>query len=84
MFLTVNKFDSSQKANVDSFEEKISAVIRLCSRKMYRLWWSARVCPQGIPLHLFNRKFIKDIDELYGEYHTGEDTDSKGLLTQLI
>ena len=41
----------------------------------------SRVCPQGIPLHLFNRKFIKDIDELYGEYQAGEDTDSKGPLT---
>ena len=28
----------------------------------------SRVCPQDIPLHLLNRKFIKDIDEFYGEY----------------
>jgi formate dehydrogenase subunit beta len=41
----------------------------------------SRVCPQGIPLHLFNRKFIKDIDEFYGEYQAGEDTTSKGPLT---
>jgi hypothetical protein len=39
------------------------------------------VCPQGIPLHLFNRKFIKDINELYGDYQAGLDTDSKGPLT---
>ena len=32
-----------------------------------------RVCPQGIPLHLLNRKFIKDINELYGEYQAGEE-----------
>ena len=38
-------------------------------------------CPQGIPLHLFYRKFIKDIDKFYGEYQAGEDTDSKAPLT---
>ena len=32
----------------------------------------SRVCPQHIPLHLLNRKFIKDIDTLYGEYQAGE------------
>ena len=31
----------------------------------------SRVCPQHIPLHLLNRKFIKDIDELYGDYQAG-------------
>ena len=31
------------------------------------------MCPQGIPLHLLNRKFIFDIDELYGEYQAGEE-----------
>ena len=41
----------------------------------------SRVCPQGIPLHLFNRKFIKDIDAFYGEYQAGEDAESKGPLT---
>ena len=29
---------------------------------------AAAYVPQGIPLHLLNRKFIKDIDEFYGEY----------------
>ena len=41
----------------------------------------SRVCPQGIPLHLFNRKFIKDIDTFYGEYQAGADAESKGPLT---
>ena len=41
----------------------------------------SRVCPQGIPLHLFNRKFIKDIDDFYGEYQAGEDDTSDGPLT---
>ena len=41
----------------------------------------SRVCPQGIPLHLLNRKMIKDIDEFYGEYQAGEDTESRAPLT---
>ena len=41
----------------------------------------SRVCPQHIPLHLLNRKFIKDIDEFYGEYQAGADTDSRAPLT---
>ena len=41
----------------------------------------SRVCPQGIPLHLFNRKFIKDINEFYGEYQAGEDLESTSPLT---
>ena len=40
----------------------------------------SRVCPQHIPLHLLNRKFIKDIDELYGEYQAGADMETKELL----
>ncbi|NLY83297.1 MAG: 4Fe-4S ferredoxin, partial [Acholeplasmataceae bacterium] len=31
------------------------------------------VCPQGIRLDLLNRKLIKDINELYGEYRAGAD-----------
>lgn len=41
----------------------------------------SRVCPQGIPLHLLNRKFIKDIDELYGEYQAGAEEGQRGPLT---
>ena len=37
--------------------------------------------PQLLPLHLLNRKFIKDINELYGEYQAGEDTESRAPLT---
>ena len=39
------------------------------------------VCPQGIPLHLFNRKFIKDINEFYGEYQAGADLEPRTPLT---
>ena len=37
----------------------------------------SRVCPQHIPLHLLNRKFIKDINTYYGTYQAGEDIDSE-------
>ena len=78
-----NKFDSSQKANVDSFEEKMFHIIRAfhVAGRCTDCGEGRRVCPQGIPLHLFNRKFIKDIDVLYGEYQAGEDTTSKAPLT---
>ena len=41
----------------------------------------SRVCPQHIPLHLLNRKFIKDIDEFYGEFQAGVDPEAKSPLT---
>lgn len=78
-----NKFDSDQKANADSFEEKMFHIIRAfhVAGRCTDCGECSRVCPQGIPLHLFNRKFIKDIDELYGEYQAGEDTTRKAPLT---
>ena len=78
-----NKFDSAQKANVDSFEEKMFHIIRAfhVAGRCTDCGECSRVCPQGIPLHLFNRKFIKDIDTFYGEYQAGEDSTSKGPLT---
>lgn len=76
------KFDSAQKANVDSFEEKMFHIIRAfhVAGRCTDCGECSRVCPQGIPLHLFNRKFIKDIDKFYGEYQAGADTDSKAPL----
>jgi formate dehydrogenase subunit beta len=78
-----NKFDSAQKANADSFEEKMFHIIRAfhVAGRCTDCGECSRVCPQGIPLHLFNRKFIKDIDTLYGEYQAGDDAESKGPLT---
>lgn len=78
-----NKFDSAQKANVDSFEEKMFHIIRAfhVAGRCTDCGECSRVCPQGIPLHLFNRKFIKDINEFYGEYQAGNDSESKGPLT---
>ncbi len=77
-----NKFDSEQKANVDSFEEKMFHIIRAyhVAGRCTDCGECARVCPQGIPLELFNRKFIKDINELYGEFQAGNDTEEKGPL----
>ena len=42
----------------------------------------SRVCPQHIPLHLLNRKFIKDIDAVYGEFQAGEVAEGKTPLTE--
>ena len=48
---------------------------------MYGLWRVQQSLPAGNSPHLFNRKFIKDIDAFYGEYQAGEDAESKGPLT---
>ncbi len=39
-----------------------------------------RVCPVNIPLQELNRKFIKDINELYGEYDAGVDPEQEAPL----
>ena len=77
------KFDEAKKANVDSFEEKMFHIIRAfhVAGRCTDCGECSRVCPQGIPLHLFNRKFIKDINELYGEYQAGAEVDQRGPLT---
>ena len=50
-----NKFDSAQKANVDPFEEKMFHIIRAfhVAGRCTDCGECSRVCPQGIPLHLF-------------------------------
>lgn len=77
------KFDSAVKVNSDSFEEKMFHVIRAfhVAGRCTDCGECSRVCPQGIPLHLFNRKLIKEMNELYGEYQAGMDTETKGPLT---
>lgn len=40
----------------------------------------SRVCPQDIPLEKLNRKLIKDINDLYGEYQAGVDPSTKAPL----
>lgn len=73
----------SAKANATSFEEQMFHIIRAfhVAGRCTDCGECSRVCPQNIPLHLLNRKFISDIDKLYGEYQAGEDTTSKGPLT---
>lgn len=78
-----NNFDCAQKANVDTFEEKMFHIIRAfhVAGRCTDCGECSRVCPQGVQLHLLNRKFIKDINEFYGEFQAGEDAVSKGPLT---
>jgi formate dehydrogenase subunit beta len=71
------------KANTDDFEENMFHIIRAfhVAGRCTDCGECSRVCPQGIPLHLLNRKFIKDINELYGEYQAGDDPEARGPLT---
>lgn len=73
----------ANKAPSDSFEENMFHIIRAfhVAGRCTDCGECSRVCPQSIPLHLLNRKFIKDINELYGEYQAGADTDSRAPLT---
>ena len=73
----------AQKAAADSFEENMFHIIRAfhVAGRCTDCGECSRVCPQNIPLHLLNRKFIKDINELYGEYQAGEDPDTRPPLT---
>lgn len=69
----------SQKAAADSFEENMFHIIRAfhVAGRCTDCGECSRVCPENIPLHLLNRKFIKDIDELYGVFQAGEDTETR-------
>ena len=73
----------AQKAAADSFEENMFHIIRAfhVAGRCTDCGECSRVCPQHIPLHLLNRKFIKDIDTFYGDYQAGADTDSRAPLT---
>ena len=71
------------KAAADPFEENMFHIIRAfhVAGRCTDCGECSRVCPQNIPLHLLNRKFIKDINELYGEYQAGADMETKSPLT---
>ncbi len=62
------------KAAANEFEENLFHIIRAyhVAGRCTDCGECSRVCPQGIPLHLLNRKFISDINELYGTYQAGE------------
>ena len=69
----------SSKANADSAEEQVYHIIRAyhVAGRCTDCGECSRVCPQGIPLELLNRKFIKDINEFYGEYQSGDNAGKK-------
>ena len=71
------------KSPANSFEEKMFHIIRAfhVAGRCTDCGECSRVCPQNIPLHLLNRKFIKDIDSFYGEYQAGETAEGKTPLT---
>lgn len=67
------------KSPANSFEEKMFHIIRAfhVAGRCTDCGECSRVCPQHIPLHLLNRKFIKDINEFYGEYQAGAQEGSR-------
>lgn len=73
----------SNKAAADSFEENMFHIIRAfhVASRCTDCGECSRVCPQNIPLHLLNRKFIKDINELYGDYQAGTESEGRTPLT---
>ena len=69
----------AQKAAASSFEEQNFHIIRAyhVASRCTDCGECSRVCPQNIPLHLLNRKFILDINNLYGTYQAGADPDTR-------
>ncbi len=70
------------KSPANSFEEQMFHIIRAfhVAGRCTDCGECSRVCPQHIPLHLLNRKFIKDINEFYGDYQAGEEVGSRAPL----
>ena len=70
------------KSPTTSFEEQMFHIIRAfhVAGRCTDCGECSRVCPQNIPLHLLNRKFIKDINEFYGEYQAGAEVGSRAPL----
>ena len=63
------------KGAVNDFEEKLFHIIRAyhVAGRCTDCGECSRVCPEHIPLHLLNRKYIHDMDRLYGPYQAGEE-----------
>ena len=74
-----NNLYTSQKVAQVSFEESLYHIIRAwhVAGRCTDCGECSRVCPEHIPLHLLNRKFVKDIDEIYGPYVAGSDMETK-------
>ncbi len=70
------------KSPANSFEEQMFHIIRAfhVAGRCTDCGECSRVCPQNIPLHLLNRKFIKDMNEFYGEYQAGAEVGSRAPL----
>ncbi|MCL2873888.1 MAG: 4Fe-4S dicluster domain-containing protein [Defluviitaleaceae bacterium] len=70
------------KVNVTDFEENMFHIIRAfhVAGRCSDCGECTRVCPQGIPLQLLNRKFIKDINNFYGDFQAGETVESRSPL----
>ncbi len=65
---------AESRENANEFEEKLFHIIRAyhVAGRCTDCGECSRVCPQRIPLHLLNRKFILDINRFYGVYQAGE------------
>ena len=74
---------AASKAPVTDFEDNMFHIIRAyhVAGRCTDCGECSRVCPQHIPLHLLNRKFIKDMNELYGDYQAGEGDDERTPMT---
>ena len=70
------------KSPANEFEEKMFHIIRAfhVAGRCTDCGECSRVCPQNIPLHLLNRKFIKDMNTCYGEFQAGEEVGKKAPL----
>ena len=70
------------KSPANEFEEKLFHIIRAyhVAGRCTDCGECSRVCPQNIPLHLLNRKFIKDMNEFYGEYQAGAEVGMRAPL----
>lgn len=74
-----NNLYTTQKVAETSFEESLFHIIRAwhVAGRCTDCGECSRVCPQEIPLYLLNRKYIKDINEIYGDYQAGSDMETK-------
>ena len=74
-----NALYTSQKVAQVPFEESLYHIVRAwhVAGRCTDCGECSRVCPEHIPLHLLNRKFVKDIDEIYGPYVAGSDMETK-------
>ena len=73
---------TQNKSPATTFEEQNFHIIRAyhVAGRCTDCGECSRVCPQRIPLHLLNRKFIKDIDSFYGDYQAGQEAGQRNPL----